>query len=403
MNTLSELYTLVEHLTTVRRMIVGYYFTGAVQPQLIRLLRDALDNIRRSPGNGSDYLLQVDESGATISTGLTYEIDELEKDIAFLESGDDALHEVMERKRPGCTGEASSLADELSRRLDAYGEELRLFLTDRDGTVNNYCARYRSSAQSVYNAVYLSRLARRRSRRSVILSSGPLHDGGLLDLSVNLEHTFVYAGSKGREYCDEGGRRGSLPISTEQARILDRLNDRIARLVEEPENRKYALIGSALQYKFGQTTIARQDIEASVNPEESERFLGEVSEVVRSIDPAGENLKIEDTGLDIEIALTVQETGPTGAARDFDKGAGLEFLDRELELGVGSGPLLICGDTASDLSMVERALRRTERVTALFVTTDENLRSRVLELAPDALFARSPDALVTALNDTALS
>jgi hypothetical protein len=35
-------------------------------------------------------------------------------------------------------------------------------ISDRDGTINNYCGRYLSSVQSVYNGVFLTRFAQRK-------------------------------------------------------------------------------------------------------------------------------------------------------------------------------------------------------------------------------------------------
>jgi phosphoglycolate phosphatase-like HAD superfamily hydrolase len=277
-------------------------------------------------------------------------------------------------------------------------EPLRAFITDRDGTVNNYCGRYLSSVQSVYNAVFLSRFALNMAKDSVVLTSAPLEDGGLLDISVAPENLFVYAGSKGREYRDTAGNRNRYPIEEQKQQVLDAFNRRLEALVQSEEYQVFPLIGSGVQYKFGQTTVARQDISGSVANEKSEEFLRRVSAVVREVDPDERYLVIEDTGKDIEVILTI--SGDGGDAKDFDKGDGIRFLDRELGLGLTEGPTLICGDTDSDVPMVEAARAGSERSRAIFVTTDQDLRTRVSGVCAESLFLATPDMLVAALNDT---
>jgi hypothetical protein len=271
------------------------------------------------------------------------------------------------------------------------------FVTDRDGTINNYCGRYASSVQSVYNAVFLTRFARARARQSVILTSAPLDDVGLADMAVTPPGAFTCTGSKGREYFDRQRRRRQHPIERAQQKKLDLFNRRLDDLLTEPGHKVFALIGSGLQHKFGQTTIARQDIAGSIPAERSERFGEEVRQLVRSVDPGDVFFRVEDTGLDVEVLLTVEDA-EGGVARDFDKGDGVRFLNADLQLEMDRGPCLICGDTGSDLPMLQASLDLAPETKAVFVTREEELRRRVRGLLPEAVFVREPDALVAALN-----
>lgn len=422
MKTLDELYILMNRATEVRRRIVAGAIEGSTHREEVSALESVLGEIRSAPRKGRAYLLAATyDSGSaaecetdipSVETRLEYEIGELEKDIAYFHRGDGGLREAMEGARSGVVEEAARLSEHLSRALAEAGGRFGTFITDRDGTVVNYCARYRSSGQAAYNALYLSRFAAGAARRSVILSSGPL-DGGLLDLSVIPPGVFVYAGSKGREYCDERGRRGACPIPGDQLKVIESLNDRLDVLLCRPANRIFSLIGSAVQHKHGQTTVARQDTESSIPERESTRFLNEVTELVREVDPELRHLRIEDTGKDIEITLTVaggdrpqypddaaddEGAATVSAAPAFDKGSGVRFLNESLELEVESGSVLVCGDTASDLPMLDQALRWNPNVTAVFVTEDRELRRAVRRRIAGAFFVSTPDALVTALN-----
>jgi hypothetical protein len=119
-----------------------------------------------------------------------------------------------------------------------------------------------------------------------------------------------------------------------------------------------------------------------------------VRRTVSSIDPDGSSFSIEDTGKDIEIVVA---TGGEADIRNFNKGDGLRFIDGELPLRLGEHKTLICGDTWSDLSMLEHARSSGAEFATVFVTNDRELRGRVRELADRYFFVSGPDALVAAL------
>lgn len=169
---------------------------------------------------------------------------------------------------------------------------------------------------------------------------------------------------------------------------------RINAILQTDSYRKFALIGSGFQRKVGQLTVARQDSARNVDAKESEAFLAEVRRLTAAVDPA--NLRIEDTGLDIEVHLAVAEEA---GAREFDKGDGLRFVLDELRADVRDAPVLVCGDTASDVPLVTAALEcaGSANVTAVFVTEYEEVRERVRGTGAQAFFVTKPDALVGAL------
>ena len=124
-----------------------------------------------------------------------------------------------------------------------------------------------------------------------------------------------------------------------------------------------------------------------------------IERIVQEIDPSGENFKIEDTGLDIEIILTVAD-GSTGL-KDFDKKEAIKFLNRELGLNMESGPHLICGDTGSDLPMLEAAMEKSIDTWSVFVTKDPQLIEKAGTVCPNLVIVPEPDMLITILNQLA--
>ena len=431
MQKLSEFFDLMDTVGTIRRDLVSYHLLTVAKPLRVEALRKARERLGHADTDDAGRLLFWDDQGHRVPVQADYEIDELEKDLVFFEQGEDAFFARMEELHPGFSTDLTHVETLLcgARPGDtdiagnAPTHRFHLFITDRDGTVNNYCARYRSSGQAAYNAVFLSRFAATLESRPIILTSAPLEDTGIFDLSVMPDNAFVLAGSKGREYRADNGERRAQELSDGQRRQLDVLNRRLDQLLERPENRIFTLIGSSLQKKYGETTVARQDVNHSVPEAESRRFKEEVAAIVQELNgskDAGATLHMDDTGRDIEIILGAQEhddgdaagrggdggapagePSDSGPGRHFDKGDGVAFLTRSLGYNLTDKELLICGDTPSDVPMVRTAMAMGARVTAIFVTTDRDLQQRVEETGARCGFVSTPDALVAGLYQVA--
>jgi hypothetical protein len=385
MQTLEEFYDFMQRLHTTRQSITAAYLARANDPHDVSALQNGLHAIDKLPGDKLDKRLIVGDSEATVR--LDYERRELERDVFFLEHSVREFHEELARQNENFASEVEGTVHFLRNK------PIRTFITDRDGTVNNYCGHYRSSHQPIYNAVFLTTYARACPEQSVILTSAPLEPHGILDLNAIPERTVSLAGSKGREYLSVNNERGEMEIPPEQGEKLEQLNSVLADLLEQEGYRRFAFIGSGVQYKFGQTTIARQDIHNTISENDSNEFLEQVRTRVRELDPEGATFQIEDTGKDIEIMLTVE------GAREFTKGDGVEFLVQELDLPLESGTTLVCGDTSSDVPMVEKMgeLAGASNTATIFVTDDDQLKDRVREAVKEHWFVSSPDVLVTAL------
>merc|ERR1712125_75748 len=92
---------------------------------------------------------------------------------------------------------------------------------------------------------------------------------------------FTYAGSKGREYFDQSVQRviENAELPTKEREMVDELHRRILTLCGEPENSKFLGIGSGLQKKFGEVTMARNDPAGTVPEPESRRFMTAVRKI----------------------------------------------------------------------------------------------------------------------------
>ena len=393
-DTLKAFYNLMEQTREVRFDIVNQLLSfNSVSKGPYDALQSALISLEMCLKEEHKTILKIDGS-EYIDVDLTYEITELKKDIYYLENGEEKFMSYLESMHPNFSSHVQNGVALLK------GKYFNCFITDRDGTTNNYCGRYRSSVQSIYNAVFLTRFAKNATSNPIIITSAPLKDIGIVDVSTIPDKVIIYAASKGREFIDLSGTRKSYPIDDQKQQLIGRLNQELNQLIKDPAYEKFSMIGSGLQLKFGQTTIARQDINGSIPEAKSKTFLALVENIVKKLDPAGKNFRIEDTGLDIEIILTISDE--KAGLKDFDKADAVKYLDKELNLGLGKGPHLICGDTGSDVPMLKAVMESTDDTWSVFVTRNPELADRVKALCPNSLTVPEPDILMSILNQLAI-
>lgn len=389
-NSLNDFYSLMFYTRDIKKLIVNDILNNKIcNSEMIDLLKEALEILNNLPGN--QYEKIINHHNTQVKLNLFYEISELQKDIYYLLHKEQDFYEYLSILNPNFFKQIADGKDFLANN------KFKNLISDRDGTVNNYCGRYNSSIQSIYNAVFLSRYAIYSAENTVILTSAPLKNVGLLDMSVSPDNLFIYAGSKGREYLDKNNNKHYLSIDSEKQKILDKLNNEIDNLLNNEEYQIFSLIGSGFQKKFGQTTIARQDIYNSIPPDISESFFNQIINLVNYIDPTKKYLSIEDTGLDIEIILNINNED--NELKDFDKGDGIEFLDRNIPLNINKLGAIICGDTKSDIPMLTTTIKKTNNVAAIFVTNDDNLKESINNICANSYFVSSPDILITLLNE----
>jgi hypothetical protein len=394
---IAELYELFDSLRPYRRRAAGAILSHELDSDTSRACeqqsacKDALDRFTAAhgilsslPGEGTHRELSVD--GRDLQLNLDYEFHELERDIRCLTDGMQGVVRMLDV--PG------SFGDELDELLSLLADHrYAAVFTDRDGTIANYCGRYRSSHQPLYAAVRLGRFATTCTQDFFVVTSGPLYGNGLLSLSSFPEETVHLAGSKGREFILSNGATGSFPLTDEQRSAIIALDHRIRELLDRPEYAVLPLIGSGYQRKFGQLTVSRQDIHRSIPADVSDAFLREVRVAAADLDPGRRWFEVDDTGFDIELTLVAEGEQKRG----FDKGDGIGFLIDTLDLRLGTAPVLVCGDTASDVAMLECLNERGYEAHAVFVAPDRELARTVRGKAAGAAFCSGPDVLVTAL------
>lgn len=383
--TVKDFYRVIFQTRDFKRKLLEKILANyKIEKDEIKQLEKYVKNLEGIAQENGKFMLEYG-ADKTSYLNLDYEIDELYKDIAYLTSSETDFISYLAQHN--CKFE-----EDVQAGLEfLLKPQLNTFISDRDGTVNNYCGRYNSSVQSIYNAIFLINYAK-LVHKPVILTSAPLSNIGFLDINIMSPAYFVIAGSKGREFT-WNGKEYKMRLDTKQQQKIEDLNKKLQKITQQPKYEIFALIGSGLQFKFGETTIARQDIYNSIPTNDSKEFLQKIKQLVRDIDPEKQYFSITDTGKDIEIVLNKD----SNKAAEFTKGDGIEFISHKIGLNLENAHNLICGDTTSDLAMLEYAETVSENNYSIFVTQEEKLKLKVGRFASKNLFVNSPDALVTIL------
>ena len=146
--TLKEFYALMGETHNLRTRIVKDIFNNRqVEPGHIESLKNAFSSLINIPMEKGKRIIFLDDS-KKIPVDLAYEITELKKDIFYLENGEKKFIGYLEDLHPGFRDQVTDGVKQLK------GLNFNCFITDRDGTINNYCGRFRSSVQSVYNSLF---------------------------------------------------------------------------------------------------------------------------------------------------------------------------------------------------------------------------------------------------------
>lgn len=383
--TLFEFYRSMHDLKGIRQKIIDRINTGdTINVIDLKKLDEIKLQLEDIPKKEDQFVLKTNQ-GQAILLELDYELSELQKDDIFLKHGFIALEEHLSKLHHNFRDQVEAGLTFLKRHGYKH------FVTDRDGTVSNYCGRYQSSIQPIYNAVCLSDFTKNVEGRSIILTSAPLFDIGLADISIQPEEEFILAGSKGREMLVDNQKK-VYPIAEEEQEKLDQLNEAIEELLKHKEYATFRYIGSGLQYKFGQTTLARQDKNGSISNKKSQSFKEKIQELLHDLDPDNQFFSLEDTGKDLEIMLNIKSGN--NELEEFDKGHGLKFIFDQLNENINNERVLICGDTASDVPLISAAQELGATVTSVFVTDDDALKKSVKSICKDSFFVSSPDILI---------
>lgn len=388
MTTFEAFYARIDRACALRNDATSCLWNGRPVPATVREgLAEVLAWLEALPRREDAVLLRLGDTA--VAADLSYETSELERDLLFLEGGAEA---VLER----IAADHDDFWEHVARLVDGW-EHVRFnnLVSDRDGTINNYCGRYRSSIQSIYNAMFIAEFVDARVDRATIVTSGPLRDPGVVSISVLPAGLVNFAASKARECLDTRGRLIRMPIDPAHQGVLDTFNERLVERVADPRFAKFGLLGSGIQFKFGETTIARQDNVGSIDAAESLGWRGEIEGLVRAVDPEGRTLSIIDMALDVEVVLNAT------AEVEFSKADGLRFLDGELGLGLAYGTTLVCGDTQADLHLFSACVDAGADVRAVLVSTDEALAHAAREISPRLAVVPAVDMLIAAFHRAA--
>ncbi|CAB3400282.1 unnamed protein product [Caenorhabditis bovis] len=389
---LADFYILMGRTAQIRKQIVDAVLKGLpLRPHFALSLENAKNALENSCAEGTNLLIlqttasadDVDGNNLEAKFDISDELGELQKDIAFITfiqsdeitNVEQFIDTLGSFHSSGPTFFASEVENAL--QLLTQGEHFHFFFTDRDGTLKSYACSYPASIQPAYSAVIQAQFARRCAQFCAIVTTAPLLHIGILNVSTMPEGYYAYGASAGREwYLNPAMQFKDDTVSEVDLQYLSNVFDKMEDLLENPEYRNFTWIGSGLQKHFGHITIAKQDANNSVPHRKMSQLYEQITKIVNDVDPSGNFLTIRETELDIKIYTKAKLSG-----RIFNKGHGVRLCERKMGINLREGNILVCGDSESDIPMLEECLSvAAANVYTIWVTTDEDLRTTVTQL-----------------------
>ncbi|KAI6209721.1 putative trehalose-6-phosphate synthase 2 [Aphelenchoides besseyi] len=432
-NSVDEFKDLMYKMQAVRRHIVSSLLSSqTVKSDWIQLLKHTFNIL--NDDNTKDYQREMTtSSGEKFSVNIKDEIVGLEKDLKFLEELEHVqeqhiftalehvpLSEVLQPYHPISTEAFQKERDQCVEFLrnfvrSAIDEGRKpVMITDWDGTMKDYCSQYATNLQPIYSAVGMAKFAENFTRLTAVLTAGPLGSPngtednttesigavgpGILHLTaLPIDGPVVFSGSWGREWWLRGQRVvHDDGISTEGIDALDRVNHEMRTLLSLGEYSQFGLVGSGVQRKVDRLTLGVQTVCKHVHPELSNRYQDEVKERMLRVDPNKEILHF-DPSTELEVEIVVHNDGTI-----WNKANGVDRLIRTVgDTLEPPGRVLICGDTSSDLPMVQHAVEANPGGTmAMFVGIKPELHERVKQMVnnpKNCCFISCPDVFHAAV------
>lgn len=380
---LKEFYKLLNQTKNVKQKILNHILKNKKVPQKqINSLKDSYHKLNNIEKENNKFILKYKNN--KIKTRLNYELSELKKDLIYLEKGEDELIKYLSSIHKNFYKQKNQITKRLPKN------KFDIFITDRDGTINNYSERYLSSIQSIYNTIFLLKFISKKTKDSIILTSASLDDFekvNMIPIKLIKNNNLILSGSKGSEFYIRN-KKIKISLSKKEKEIMEILEREIKKLISKKEYEVFSVTGSGFQKKHRQLTIAKQDVFNSINKKLEKVFFEEIKNIVMKIDKNSFYFNLNDTGTDIEITLKLN-------SREFEKSKGIDFIFERLNLSPKS--FLVCGDTNSDLSFLK--YKKSKNFNAIFVTKDSKLKNKIKNFFPKTIIVSSPDILITALND----
>ncbi|GMR36829.1 hypothetical protein PMAYCL1PPCAC_07024 [Pristionchus mayeri] len=399
--TIDDFFSLMIRTRHIRRQIVERVLEGVpIRQHFCISLTNARDSLLASTASPNTLRVRAPKSSDIATFDIQNEISELERDLSFIEyveSDDpDNIEQFVESLSKGMEYFHEQV-DEATALL-TKADHFFYFFTDRDGTLKSYSCAYPASIQPAYSGVIQAQFARRCAQTCAILTTAPMMNTGILDVGTIPEGYYYYGASGGREwYVSPSIKFRDGFIQNTEQKLLDELFNRLSLLVEEEEFHVFSWIGSGLQKHYGHVTIAHQDVHGSISTEKGTKLKKKVEEITKEIDESGELMAVVHSDRETKVLLK------TEAGQLFDKGNGLRMLCTNLNIDLKEGNILVCGDSSTDLPMLEECLQRNSSgVFTIWVTQDRKLQEKVRALCGDFsnsnfVFVNSPEVLLGAM------
>ncbi|KAI6235567.1 putative trehalose-6-phosphate synthase 1 [Aphelenchoides besseyi] len=302
------------------------------------------------------------------------DIDEFEKDILLATCVESSRLYKMETFLSKLKDYHPISADEFRNEVISVinlltnADRFTYFFTCCDGNLKSYSCLYPAPVQPAYSGVILAQFARQCAQTSAFVTTMPMMQ--MMNF-MTMPNSFCYFGaSNGREWVMNATKFKDQSIPESDLQLLDQTFEAISELFEEPEFQQFNWAGVGFQKHYSHLTITFE----SVKEQYVTAIKDKIRTILSSVNPTGDSFTIEETDVSFKISLRSE------SRQIFHKGHGIDLFVEHVKCDLANGTILVCGDSLSDVEMLEVCLQANSTgVFSIWVTTDSTLHQKVLE------------------------
>lgn len=383
--TIQDFYSTLKKIQTIRKEIVlSKLENNILDSRLFDYLKSLFSQLENVKKTGNKSVFRVTDS-------ILYYIDLKQlfslhqKDCIFLEKSEKEFIEYLDSVHLNFNSQVKEGVKFLSKK------QIQHFITDRDGTILTEFTNYLLTVQPIYVSYLVGRYARSKIGKKIIFTAVPLNQNGFNDVNTFPSDLFISCGSFGFEIQDTKNNYKQFELDTESQQLFDLLTKKILHLYSEEKWNYFRYMESGLRIKTGNMVIPYYDEAFTLNKNTVQDFKYKILDCIKEIDADLELFRIYDHQNKLFITLNKYKN------QLINKASGFDFITEHLQLDRFEGNWLVCGNSEQDISFLQKIKNKNKNTSAIFVTRDDKIKQKVLEICKDSFFVTEPDILISIL------
>jgi hypothetical protein len=376
---IQDLFFFYLHLNAAMKEIYADWVKGTLNEQEQKVKLSPFIKSLEQYQSGNKKLELYD--GFYKNFNLNPELNTLQAEIAFLDSKESWLNALHK-------GELN-INKQVKEGLKWFAGKKNLkVVADRDGSLLPLKTFYWTSVQSAAHAITMHRFIEHHCNWLLWLSSAPLNNIGIEDLTITRSPRLAIAGDNGAQFKSPSGEYFEQSTEKDFRKIMDAIFDEIIELTDDDQYSVFRLINPGIQKFSNRLVLTVRDNEKEIPEDLSNNFRDKLINIVKKVDPNKKTIRF----FPYRNLLFVFPTKDKGLITN--KADGLNWILSQYPYDIKTGNLLVIGDSKADVYLLKKALQINQNTSAIFVTRDNGVIKQVKNMCPNALIVNTPEILI---------